>query len=122
MCQVCDGHGAGNDLAEDGASVEGVEVVIVMDYSLPLDLPIAVIPYLSSAGMQKHTGVMLHRRTCLEKISLKAHLGVIDIFPAVIRPELARRDSAPSEPRIKLFDGQSLYYFHNPPSARCISS
>lgn len=34
--------------------MEEVEVVIVMDYSLPLDLPIAVIPYLSSAGRQKH--------------------------------------------------------------------
>lgn len=33
--------------------MEGVEVVIVMDYSLPLDLPIAVIPYLSSAGRKK---------------------------------------------------------------------
>lgn len=32
--------------------MEEVEVVIVMDYSLPLDLPIAVIPYLSSAGRQ----------------------------------------------------------------------
>lgn len=48
----------------------GVEVVIVMDYSLPLDLPIAVIPYLSSTGRQKHTGVMLHQWKCLENISL----------------------------------------------------
>lgn len=60
----------GKFLEEEGVSAEGVEVVIVMDYSLPLDLPIAVIPYLSSAGRQKHTGVMLHQWKCLENISL----------------------------------------------------
>lgn len=54
-----------------GGWVWGVgEVVIVMDYSLPLDLPIAVIPYLSSAGRQKHTRVMSRQWKCLENISL----------------------------------------------------
>lgn len=55
MCQVCDGRGMGYVFALEGATVE---VVIVIDYSLPLDLPTAVIPYLNSAGRQKHTGVM----------------------------------------------------------------
>lgn len=45
--------------------MEGGEVVIVMDYSLPVDLPIAVIPYLSSAGRQKHTGVISCQWKCL---------------------------------------------------------
>lgn len=40
-----------------GVEVEVAGVVIVMDYSVPLDLPVAVIPRLSPAGSQKHTGV-----------------------------------------------------------------
>ena len=50
-------------------------------------------------------------------------MGLIDIFsphlryslPVVIHLELASHDSTPSDPRIQLFDQQSLFCFHIPP-------
>lgn len=56
-------------------------------------------------------------------------MGLIDIsppslsysVPVVIHLELASHDSTPSDPRIQLFDQQSLFCFHIPPLSPTVS-